>query len=253
MPQISAIIPIRNRSGLRLENCVRSLRWQQGLVPDALEIVLSDFGSNAAHLSSVYKIANEFDARVVSHSTEEVWNRSRALNIGVQAATARLVFCTDADMIFAPDFVSHLLALETEHRGATGAIVVAPCFDLPEGAVDDALDVSDFPALLDKSELRDTNGTGACQVAERAFFDAIRGYDEGYKYWGGEDDDLAFRANRYGLKRVSVGDRSAMLHQWHPTMKNDRPVQRKLNTWRFKLTRHRVVKNTKGWGTRGPA
>lgn len=252
-PAISAIIPIRNRSGVRLENCVRSLRWQTGIDPADLEIVLSDFGSTAEHLASVRVIAARYDARVVSTDTDVTWNRSRALNIGIQRATARLVFCTDADMIFAPDFVAQLLALEAEHGAGPGpgALVVAPCFDLPEGAADQLVERADFARLRGLAAQRETGGTGACQVATRAFFEAVRGYDEAFQYWGAEDDDLAFRAARYGLKRVPLGAASAMLHQWHPTMKHDRPWQRWRNKWRYKLTRWRVVKNRGGWGVRG--
>ncbi len=250
MPQISAIIPIRNRSGQRLENCVRSLRWQAPVDAADLEIVLSDFGSTPEHLASVHDIADRYGARVVAVTTDAVWNRSRALNIGIQGATGRLCFCTDADMIFAPNFVHQLLTQEAAHRAGDGALVVAPCFDLPDGVATANLTAADFPRLRAAAALRETNGTGACQVATRAFFEAIRGYDEGFKYWGGEDDDLAFRAATFGLTRVSIGTDAAMLHQWHPTMKNDRPVQRKLNTWRLKLTRHRVIKNPNGWGQR---
>ena len=58
------------------------------------------------------------------------------------------------------------------------------------------------------------------------------------------------RARRYGLNPVYLEGEVAMLHQWHPTMKNDKPIRRKINSWRLRLTRHRVVKNSKGWGNR---
>ena len=252
-PAISAIIPIRNRSGIRLENCVRSLRWQTGLRPGDLEIVLSDFGSTDAHLTSVRVIAARYGAEVVAVATDAIWNRSRALNIGIQAARGELVFCTDADMIFAPNFVAQLLVQAASHGGERGALVVAPCFDLPEGAADRLAEVADFQDLRLAAARRETNGTGACQVASRAFFEAVRGYDEAFQYWGAEDDDLAHRAARYGLTRVSLGAEVAMLHQWHPTMKHDRPWQRFRNKWRYKLTRWRVVKNRAGWGRQGLA
>jgi hypothetical protein len=63
-PQISAIIPVRNRSGVGLTNCLRSLRWQE-LDEVALEIVVSDFGSDPEHAKSIEQAAAEHRARVV--------------------------------------------------------------------------------------------------------------------------------------------------------------------------------------------
>ncbi len=245
MPKLSAIIPLRDRSGLRLENCLRSLRWQD-LAAEDLEIVLADFGSSAEHLASVRALAATYDAVVEREDTDDLWNRARALNLGIQAATGELAFCTDADMIFAPDFVRRLI--ETHATQPEGALVLCKCHDLPEDAPQRRFDAADFAALRALATVRDTSGTGACQVATRDFFYAVRGYDEAFKYWGAEDNDMVSRASRYGLQRVWLGDETAMLHQWHETMKNDRPVRRKLNSWRYKLTRRIVVKNKARWG-----
>ena len=106
---------------------------------------------------------------------------------------------------------------------------------------------ADYPSLEAESELRETSGTGACQVAPRSFFFHARGYDEKFVYWGAEDVDMTSRAERYGLPlRWMSGTR--MLHQWHPTMKRDKPLRFHLNRLRYKLTRHQVVKNRLGWG-----
>lgn len=245
MPRISAIIPSRNRSGQRLDNCLRSLRWQD--VPAAsLEIVLVDFGSHPDHAASVAEVAAKYNAVLVRVEDTGLWNRSRALNIGIQSATGELCFCTDADMIFAPNFVSQLLEASTAE--ADNALILCRCHDLAEGAVDGAVSVADYPKLRETAEVRDTSGTGACQVARRDFFVAVRGYDEAFKFWGAEDNDMVSRARRFGLSRVWLGEDTAMLHQWHATTKNDRPIRRKLNSWRYKLTRHIVVKNRKRWG-----
>ena len=91
-PLITAIIPIRNRSGDRLENCLRSLRWQEGMARDEVEILISDFGSDDTHRHSVMSLAEAYDARVEFTETTEVWNRSRALNIGLQTARGQIAF-----------------------------------------------------------------------------------------------------------------------------------------------------------------
>ncbi len=246
---IAAIVPVRNRSGARLENCLRSLRWQD-FPAEELDIVLSDFGSNPEHLRSVRALAEQYKARVMHVRTDETWNRSRALNIGVQFARTEMVFCTDVDMIFQPNFIGTLVETYRKHRGEV--MVLSRCFDLPEEVPQEKVwNREDFAELRARSALRDTKGTGACQVAARSFFEYTRGYDEQYVYWGAEDVDMSGRALLYGLRHCWLDFReSTMLHQWHPTTKYDRRLRVELNRMRYRRTRHQIVKNKKGWGVR---
>lgn len=249
MPEISVIIALRDRSGNRLANCLRSLRWQS-VDREQIEIVLSDFGSDAQHAASIAVMAAEYEAVVERTETNALWNRSRALNLGIQAATGHLALCTDADMIFAPDFVEEVLRV---HAEAGDAMVVCRCHDLPASSAETRWQLTDFETLKSKASERQTSGTGACQAVRRQFFSDVRGYDEAFKYWGAEDDDMLHRAERYGLQVRWLPETTSMLHQWHPTMKHDKRVQRKLNEWRLRLTRHRIVKNLAGWGHVGTA
>lgn len=243
--QITVVIPVRNRAGIRLENCLRSLRWQD-LPQDQIAIVVSDFGSNPADAASIAGLAERYGARVIQTATQEVWNRSRALNIGLRACTTPWVLCTDADMIFLPNFVSSVLA-QLEDNPKPG-IVFCRCSDLPEDVPEQLRDPSDIAWLQSKATLRQTSGTGACQAAALQFFQHARGYDEAFVYWGAEDDDMRLRALRHGLEPRWVSPQTAMFHQWHPTMKADRPLTRLYNKWRYKLTSHQVVKNKRSWG-----
>ncbi len=242
-PAISVIVPIRNRSGTRLRNCLASLRWQDCGEP--VEVVLSDFGSDPGHAASVAELAAEFDATLVRTDTAEIWNRSKALNIGIRAAAADVVMCTDADMLFAPGFIAGVIA---RWREEGDGIVVSRCHDLPDDVPEQPWQRGDFSALLGRASLRDTTGTGACQAARKSFFEHARGYDEAFKYWGAEDDDMLSRAGRSGLEVRWLDGSAQMLHQWHPTMKNDKWLQRRINKWRMRFTRHVVVKNPRGWG-----
>ena len=244
-PTLSVVIPVRNRAGTRLENCLRSLRWQQ--FDGGLEVVVSDFGSDASEVAPLQALCDRQGARLVRTETDALWNRSRALNVGIQASAGRYVLCTDADMLFSPDFADHVVRAQRE--ADERALVLCRCHDLPEEVEEVPRALEEFDALRAKASVRQTSGTGACQVATRAFFVAVRGYDEGYEYWGAEDNDMVSRATRYGLQPVWLPEAPAMLHQWHPTMKNDRPFRRKWNEWRYRLTRRVVVKNRKGWGS----
>lgn len=245
-PSLSVIIPIRNRSGVRLENCLRSLRWQQGIAPDDYEILLSDYGSDPEHFDSIRELAERYDARLIRAETDAIWNRSHVLNIGIRAARGRYTFCTDADMLFQDNFLSTLLEHHADPTRA--ALLVCRCHDLPESVPEQLWEREDFDTLRDQATVRTTSGTGACQCARTGFFHAVRGYDEGFKYWGAEDDDMRHRAMEFGLELVWVHDQTSMLHQWHPTLKNDRRDLFWINRVRHWTTRRIVYKNWRGWG-----
>lgn len=65
-----------------------------------------------------------------------------------------------------------------------------------------------------------------------------------------EDNDMAFRAERSGLNLVWVHEQTSMLHQWHPSERNRKPLLKLRNDLRFQLTRHRIEKNRNAWGGR---
>jgi glycosyltransferase involved in cell wall biosynthesis len=244
-PLLSVIIPVRNRAGVRLENCLRSLRWQ--VVEDAnIEIVISDFGSDETYRQAIQSLGDTYGCRVVYTATQDLWNRSRALNIGVRAAEGKYLLCTDADMIFQGNFLQALL--DEQRAGQDKAFILCRCRDLPESVEERSWAGADYAQLLDASDYRERFGVGACQMATRDFFMHIHGYDEGYVFWGCEDRDLHFRSERFGLETRWVHERTSMLHQWHPTLRGERPFRKMLNDIRFHITKYRVVKNGKRWG-----
>jgi GT2 family glycosyltransferase len=54
-----------------------------------------------------------------------------------------------------------------------------------------------------------------CQCVRRDRVEAIRGFDEGYRGYGFEDDDFAFRLQKSGVKYRWALD-VLVQHQWHP-------------------------------------
>lgn len=242
-PELSVILPCRDRTGLRLLNCLRSLEWQD-LPKERLEIILSDFGSSQEHRRSMRELAGELGCRHISTETSELWNRAKALNIGIQEARGKYVLCTDVDMLFASNFLSTVL--EEASRGNT--LVLCRCRDLPSDVEAREWKVEDFPTLLERSTLRHALGTGACQATARRWWFDVGGYDEGYIYWGYEDRDMVWRAKRSGLRIAWIHERTAMLHQWHEKMNNDKIYLKYRNKIRYFLTGAIVKKNRKGWG-----
>jgi glycosyltransferase involved in cell wall biosynthesis len=247
-PLLSVIIPVRNRSGIRLDNCLTSLRWQQGVELSEIEIIISDLASDPQHRVAIDETAERHSSRVVRVERTEIWNRSWALNVGIRAALGERVMCTDADMIFSPDFLNRTLAAFEER---SKPLVLCRCHDLPQSVPERPWQPDDFPALREQAELRDTVGTGACQAAYRTFFEEVRGYDEKYVFWGNEDKDMVARAEVFGLEAHWLREPTCMLHQWHATHKMDKRWLRFKNRMRYKFTKTKLVKNKKRWGEPG--
>ena len=60
----------------------------------------------------------------------------------------------------------------------------------------------------------------------RSDFERVNGFDERFRGWGGEDDDLGRRLKAAGVRHVSVLDKTRVYHLWHP------PVPSKTAEWR---------------------
>jgi glycosyltransferase involved in cell wall biosynthesis len=245
-PLLTVVLPIRNRSGVRLENCLRGLRWQEGLSPDNVEILISDFGSAPEHRDAVVALASAYNARVQYTPADGLWNRSRALNIGVKRAQGRFTLCTDVDMVMAPTFLRVLMDTQDELGGR--GMLLCQSRDLGPETEGKAIELADYDSFLRSTSMRPTHGMGGCQCAETNWFHSVRGYDEGYTYWGAEDTDMVRRAERDGRIIQWVTDKTAMIHQWHQTTKYDKPWLVRKNKWRLTLTGWIVRKNRRGWG-----
>ena len=70
-------------------------------------------------------------------------------------------------------------------------------------------------------------------------FERANGFDMRFESWGGEDEDLAARLRRLGLRCGWPGPSATLLHLWHPPRKGEMPSNTPLveqtesaDTWR---------------------
>ena len=173
-----------------------------------VEVVVSDFGST--NPQPIRRLCRKFACRYV-YSAADVWSRSRALNVGLSAASADFLVTTDSDIVFSP---TTLTLVVDGLRAQPDSIQLVQCRDLPEDADPSLLSWEEMHAV---STLRPRWGMGGLAAFSRDTFDRIRGFDERMEIWGAEDRDFVGRAQAFGSPAEWIDDaRASIFHLWHP-------------------------------------
>lgn len=210
---VSVVIGFRDWGLQRIRLAVESIQRSFGRFNG--EVVISDYGSVDPKANEM--LAKELGCKYVYTAGAEVWSRSRALNAGFAVTDGELLVSTDADMVFSPKSFEKIV--ETAIAQPQAAYFLQ-CRDLPKG-MDDAW-VAENPTEWDEMErnsrLRPRWGMGGMMAISRRGYFEIRGFDERFHTYGGEDLDFAQRARRAGFKTVWVNDPDVrMYHMWHPS------------------------------------
>ena len=208
---VSVVIGFRDWGLRRIRLAVESVQASFG--PFEGEVIVSDYGSIDPEANKA--LAKELGCPYV-YTPAEVWSRSRALNAGFAICSGDLLVSTDADMIFSPKSFERVVELSKKQPHSAFFL---QCRDLPE-RMDDVW-VEKHPGaweeLEHESKLRPRWGMGGMMAISRQGFFEIRGFDERFHTYGGEDLDFAQRARRAGYKTVWVNDPDVrMYHMWHP-------------------------------------
>lgn len=219
-PAISVVIAYRDWGGERLRLAVES-HLRSTIVND-IEVIVSDFGS-ASHRRAE-KILNGLPVNCVYTDTDEPWSRGRALNIGASVSQGATILAWDADILCTPTLHHELLVYAQRHPKAAW---VFQCRDLDESlteqTVRELLEVEDlFPieTLRRHSMWRPRWGMGIAAYP-KYWFEFIRGYDERFEIWGGEDRDILKRLRAIGLPtRWIPSPRAQIFHIYHESSRD---------------------------------
>jgi glycosyltransferase involved in cell wall biosynthesis len=184
MPEISVVVPVRDGAA-SLPGLLRSLN-SQDLDPARYEVIVVD---NASRDASA-EIAASFGARV---GYEPVANRSRARNAGVALAQADLIAFTDADCLASPGWLKSLLQCRGRRPLVAGPV------GLRTRANPNAIERFEASWRFDQARWVGQGWAATANLmVERAAFDALGGFDPGYRHIG-EDVDFCLRAGRRGF------------------------------------------------------
>jgi glycosyltransferase involved in cell wall biosynthesis len=241
-PQVALVMTTYQMPG-HLRLALESIRRQR--TDRSLEVIVADDGSRDATPQVVAEFARTapFPVRFVTHP-HDGFQAARCRNDGVRQSTAPHLQFVDGDCLLPPDHVeTHLRAWRP------GTVTSGYCIRLTEGAsrkIDlDTIARGDFARFAEPSEriklaamhrkawwygllghptkpaLRSTDFSIA-----RIDFERVNGFDEQFRGWGGEDDDLGRRLKSAGVRQISVLGRTWVYHLWHP------PAASKTARWR---------------------
>jgi len=218
-PKISIIVPIKDRCGARIRNCLRGIRLQSY---KGIEIIIVDYGSTKENHEQLLKDSEPFDCTFYRYPTQNIWSPAVAKNIGIRRAQGEYIATLDADCIMEPKVIEWTLKLHGEHKD--GFVETKMCFLLPAVEVDTLNLPRDFGKLRENYSLR-KYGFGAYLSVHRSWWLSVRGCDERFQGWGGNDDDIRDRVKRSEFRRNVLSERvkpeTMIFHQWHPSSRSE--------------------------------
>ena len=139
------------------------------------------------------------------------------------------------------------------------SVIFSKCLDLKESSTEHLTTKFEKGQSLDPEELKsqaEGRSSGEANAGINAsftqFYQDIHGYDEYFKLWGSEDNDIKRRLEYFGLESRSIANKAYYLHQWHQKHDgvNASPELKKTieKNHQYYQRDHRIFKNRDGWG-----
>ena len=174
------------------------------------------------------------NVRTVHVNPQDRFDIGKINNIGIRSSVADIVIKTDVDIVFSANIIEYVRL-----NVCPGAAVICKCRNID---IDD-LDTTEW----DGTEIRQA-GRGACFAMHVNDWHELKGYDERFRGYGGDDDDLFRRAR--DLCAVVQSSEYELYHVNHPSRispafpncgKSNMEIHEKLPTW------HKL-KEAEDWG-----
>ena len=218
-----------------LRRVLASIERQRG-IDSRFEVVVMDDGSTdeTADLVQQFRRRARFPVGFTTHP-HTTFCAARCRNEGAAASKAPYLLFLDGDCVLPPDHVAVHLA----HR-KPGWAMVGDCVRLDEMQSNRLTeDVIRYSAFLEwgasvewrrlkkqDHKFRFYNWLGHSRKPNklksgnvgiwRSDYEMVNGFDENYRGWGCEDDDLGVRLRQAGVRLGSILRWTRSYHLWHP-------------------------------------
>ena len=199
LPAVSVVVPTYQRPAL-LARTVQALA-EIDPPPGGFEVVVVDDGSDDEHVRAMEQAIASRPRFSLLRQTNR--GPAAARNTGLAATVSPLVAFLDDDCAPARDWLVRLVSgLETAEDGVGavgGRVLPAPATNW----------VSRFCAATEYSSGVQPvfeNAATANACFRRSVLEQLGGFDEGFRYPGGDDPDLSYRARAAGHRLVFVPD-----------------------------------------------
>ena len=202
---ITIILTYRNRVLNIVKNCLESLKNQRN---KEFEVILVDYGSISNYKEELSRLVAHYSfVTLLRCDTEQqLWCKSRAINIALKNFNTPYCFVGDIDMLYHPEFID-VISREVSQT-------ISTYFQVGFLSETESKKVKPFSGydVAFKSQKEATGMT----LYNIELLKSINGYDEFYNGWGSEDTDVHLRLQNKGHQVNFFTEQLLMLHQWHP-------------------------------------
>ena len=232
-PEIAVLVSSYQRPG-HLRRVLASIAGQKGM-RGAFEVVATDDGSRDETAAMVRQFAASvsFPVRFTTHP-HDGFQLARCRNEGVAATTAPYLLFLDGDCLIPPDHLRTHLDRRRAGYAMAGYYVHLDQATSERITEEDArlgnfvhfatwqqqarmrwrhVQASFYSLLRDPTRPKLLGGN--IGIA-RDDYERVNGYDENFRGWGCEDDDLRLRLRAAGVGVASITWWTHAFHLWHP-------------------------------------
>lgn len=204
-PKITFVYAFRNRDSERVKRSLESLKRQR---VHNFKVVFVDYGSDPNFAQAVEEVVTTYSFAsyyYVAH-TGLLWNKSKALNFGIQKTVSEYIFIADVDIIFH----SETSALFNEIANPKKAFLFSLGYINEKESAKLKLDTN-----FDSIPLKHSGKINGMILAPKKAFEKVHGLDEFFHFYGFEDVDVFQRIENAGFD-FHEREEVYFKHIWHP-------------------------------------